>query len=371
MTDGIPDTDIYALKSAELPQMAAPDLPYRPPIPKGPAQKIGLIGAGGIAASHLDAYRTAGWDVTWICNRTLSKAEARAAEFSPLSRATDDWREVLDDPEVGIVDVTPHPADRMPVIEAAIEAGKHVLSQKPFVLDLDEGDRLVRLAADRGVKLAVNQNGRWAPHMAYMREVVRAGIIGELVSAHTLVHWNHGWVEGTPFDRIEDLILYDFGIHWFDFVTSVVGDRARSVFATSAYALGQTANAPLLAQAVVRLDGGQASFVFDGSVPYGPRDTSYVSGTEGSVMSDGPDLGNQAVTLTTSEGVAHPILEGEWFNDGFRGAMGELICAIEEDREPLNGASENLKSLELAFAAIRSRVTGDEVEVGAVRRIDA
>ncbi len=369
MTDEMPDTDTYALKSDELPEVPAPDLPYRPPSPKGSAPKIGLIGAGGIAASHLDAYRTAGWDVKWICGRTLSKAESRAAEYSPSSQVTDDWRQVLDDPEVGIVDLTPHPADRLPLIEAALKAGKHVLSQKPFVLDLDDGERLVQVAADQGVKLAVNQNGRWAPHMAYMREAVRAGVIGEVISAHTSVHWNHGWVAGTPFDRIEDLILYDFGIHWFDFIASVVGDRARSVFAASARASGQTANAPLLAQAMVRLDGGQASLVFDGSVPHGPRDTSFVSGTEGSVTSDGPDLGKQTVTLTTSDGVARPKLEGQWFNDGFRGAMGELMCAAEEDREPSNGAAQNLHSLALAFAAIESRVAGREVEIGTVRRI--
>ncbi len=369
MTAEMPDMDTYALRSTPMPDVAAPDLPYSPPVPKGPAPKIGLIGAGGISASHLDAYRTAGWEVIWICGRTRSKAESRAAEYSPSSRVTEDWRRVLDDPEVGIVDLTPHPADRLPLIEAALRAGKHVLTQKPFVLDLDDGERLVRLATDNGVRLAVNQNGRWAPHMAFMREVVRTGVIGEVVSAHTSVHWDHGWVAGTRFDRIEDLILYDFGIHWFDFIVSVVGDRARSVFATSAHAPRQIAKAPLMAQAMVRLDYGQASLVFDGSVSCGPRDMSFIAGTKGSVMSDGADIGMQAVKLTTSAGVARPALKGQWFNDGFRGAMGELMCAIEEGREPLNGAAGNLRSLALVFAAVESRVAGREIKVGTVRRM--
>jgi predicted dehydrogenase len=76
------------------------------------------------------------------------------------------------------------------------------------------------------------------------------------------------------------------------------------------------------------------------------------------------------VTLTTAEGVARPRLEGTWFNDGFRGTMGELLCAIEDGREPSNGARENLYSLGLAFAAVRSRITGREVEVGAARRLE-
>ncbi|WP_294981430.1 Gfo/Idh/MocA family oxidoreductase [Tabrizicola sp.] len=360
-----PDADTYALKSAALAEVAAPALPYQPPMPRSYRPRIGVIGAGGIVSAHLDAYRTAGWEVAAICNRTLAKAEAKAAEFAPKARVTDRWEEVLNDPAIDVVDITPHPADRLPIIEAALRAGKHVLSQKPFVLDLAEGRHLVALARENGVRLAVNQNGRWAPHLAYMREAVRAGLIGEVISAHVGIHWSHGWIAGTPFEKIEDLILYDFGIHWFDFLRSVIGPRARTVFATAAHATGQTARAPLLAQVLVQMEGGQASLVFDGATPHGPRDTTFIAGTKGSLQSDGPDLGQQSVTLTTASGIARPRLEGTWFNDGFRGAMGALLVAIEDGTEPANGAEENLDSLALAFAAIQSRRTGKPVRVGA------
>jgi len=166
-------------------------------------------------------------------------------------------------------------------------------------------------------------------------------------------------------------VLYDFGVHWFDFIASLTGRRAQSVFATASHGLGQSNKVPLLSQALVRLDGGQASLVFDGGAPHGPRDTTYVGGTSGSLVADGPDLGAQRVTLTTTEGIAQPKLECQWFNDGFRGTMGELLCAIEEGREPSNSARENLFSLALAFAAVRSRITGQEVEVGAARRLES
>ncbi|MFN5996142.1 MAG: Gfo/Idh/MocA family protein [Paracoccaceae bacterium] len=364
-----PDADTYALKSAALAEVAAPDLPYQPPTPRAYRPCIGVIGAGGIVSAHLDAYRTAGWEVAAICNRTLAKAEAKAAEFAPKARVTDRWEDVLNDPAIDVVDITPHPADRLPIIEAALRAGKHVLSQKPFVLDLAEGRRLVDLARENGVKLAVNQNGRWAPHLSWMREAVRAGLIGDVISAHVSIHWNHGWIAGTPFEKIEDLILYDFGIHWFDFLRSVIGRRARTVFASAAHATSQTAKAPLLAQVLVQMEGGQASLVFDGATPHGPRDTTYIAGTKGSLQSDGPDLGQQSVTLTTAAGIARPQLQGTWFNDGFRGAMGALLVAIEDDTEPANGAEENLESLALAFAAIQSRRTGRACAVGSVTAI--
>ena len=371
MSDDAADTDTYALKTGALPTIAAPDLNYKPPRPRTYRPRIGMIGTGGISSSHLDAYRNAGWNVAAIWNRTRSKAEEKSAIYFPDARIEDDWQSLVSDSSIDVVDVTLHPEHRTPIIEAALKAGKHVLSQKPFVTDLDRGDDLVKLAEDHGVHLAVNQNGRWAPHMAWMREAVRTGQIGDVLSVHLAIHWNHGWTAGTPFDDMEDLVLFDFGVHWFDFLASLVGERAEAVFATAAHARGQANRKPLLAQALVRLEGGQASLVFDGGAPHGPRDTTYIAGTRGSLMSEGPDLGTQSVILTTSEGVATPKLEGQWFNDGFQGAMGELLCAIEENRAPVNSARGNLQSLALTFAAVRSRTTGKEVAVGSERRLNS
>lgn len=366
-----PSEDAYALATEGAKVVAAPELPYRPPRAKSYAPRIALIGAGGISFAHLDAYRKAGLDVRIICNRTLAKAEARRDEYFPKAEVTSDLAGVLARPDIDIVDITPHPRERYAMIEQALEAGKHVLSQKPFVLDLDQGERLVRLAESRGVKLAVNQNGRWAPHLSYMREAVRAGLVGELISCHVAIHWNHGWIKGTPFEAIDDLVFYDFAIHWFDFLTSLIGDRATSVFAQRGRAAGQEAKPPLLASALVQFDKGQASLIFDGATQFGPQDSTYIAGTKGSLASVGPNLGEQRVELSTAAGAATPALTGSWFNDGFHGAMGELMCAIEDNREPLNGACGNLASLALAFAAIASAHRGVAVKPGDVRRLDA
>lgn len=367
--DEPPDAKSYALATDAVDEVDAPELNYQPPAPRSYRPRIALIGAGGIAGAHLDAYRAAGFDVAAICSRTLSKAEARRDEFFPDAKATDRYDEILADETIEVLDITPHPADRTELVEKALKASKHVLSQKPFVVDLSVGEQLVGLARDNGVKIAVNQNGRWSPHMAYMREAVHTGLIGELVSCHTSIHWDHSWIGGTPFEDIEDLIFFDFAIHWFDFLASLSAGRVESVFATKGHATGQTVKPPLLAQALVRLEGGQASLIFDAALPFGPKDSTYIGGTKGSITSSGPDLGQQAVTLVTERGLAGPKLIGTWFNDGFRGAMGELLCAIEEDREPLNNAADNLKSLALTFAAIKSARDGVEVEVGTVRSL--
>jgi predicted dehydrogenase len=339
------------------------------PKPQKKDWRIGVIGTGGISDSHLNAYAQEGWKVSAIWNRTRETAEAKRDALAKGARIEEGWAQILSDPEIDIVDVTLHPEHRIPIVEAALKAGKHVLSQKPFVTNLDTGERLINLALDKGLKLAVNQNGRFAPHFHYIRSAILAGRIGVLSSVHARVHWDHSWTAGTSFDDLEDLILYDFGVHWFDFIASIAGDRVKSVMATSSHATGQKNRTPLLAQALIRLDGGQASLAFDGFTRYGTIDETTITGSEGTIHSHGPDLNTQGVILTNSNGIEQPNLVGKWFDDGFRGTMAELMCSIEENREPMNSARDNLGSLALTFAAVQSRKENREIKVGSVRSL--
>lgn len=361
------DRDDYALVSKDAAEVPAPLLSYRPPQPKG-RHRIALVGAGGISFAHLDAYRSQGLDVAAILSRDRDKAAARAAEFFPQAEVLTDYPALLSRPDIDVIDLTPRPEERAPLVEAALKAGKHVLSQKPFVTDLDLGERLVALARAQGVKLAVNQNGRWAPHLAWMRAAVRAGLVGDVTGVHCSLHWNHLWVHGTAFEDVPDLVLFDFGVHWFDFVTSITGRLAHRVQAQALALPSAGVRPPMLASALMDFGTAQASLVFDAATPFGPSDTTYVAGTAGSLVARGPDLGRQAVELHTAAGVARPALEGTWFNDGFAGAMGELLCAIEQDREPENGAAGNLVSLATCFAALQAARTGTPQRPGTIRQ---
>jgi len=370
--DEAPDEDYGLSEVSASPRIEAPALDYLPHGPHTYHPPIGVVGCGGISAHHLAAYGRAGYDVVALCDRNEHKARDRQAGYFPNAAVYTDYRDLLRRDDIQVVDLTPHPADRAPLIEAALIAGKHVLSQKPFVLDLDLGERLVELADRRGVTLAVNQNGRWAPHFSYLRHVVASGLLGELTSAVLTVHWDHSWVLGTAFEEIHDLVLYDFAIHWFDIVTVFFATRpARSVYAASSHATGQRARPPMLAHTVIEYDGAQATLSFDATVAYGQQDRTFLAGTRGSAVSIGPSLSEQSVEIYTAEGYATPALEGTWFREGFHGAMAELLCAIEEDREPLHGARGNLRSLELTFAAIASARDSLPKAPGEVRRLSS
>ncbi|MGH9935283.1 MAG: Gfo/Idh/MocA family protein, partial [Blastocatellia bacterium] len=91
--------------------------------------------------------------------------------------------------------------------------------------------------------------------------------------------------------------------------------------------------------------------------------------TEGAIISAGPSLSEQAITIYTAEGHAKSPLEGTWFREGFHGAMAELLCAIEEKREPVNNARANLRGLSICFAAIASAAEGLVKAPGVIRRL--
>ncbi len=345
-------------------------LNYKPVLPQSYSPEIGLIGCGGITEHHLRAYKEAGLRVTAVCDVDQSRAQNRADEFFPEARVLSDYRALLDLDGVEVVDITTHPPVRPPIIADALDAGKHVLSQKPFVLDLDEGEKLVAQASEKGLTLAVNQNGRWAPHFSYARVAVESGLMGDVFAVHMGCHWDHTWVAGTPFENIKHLVLYDYAIHWFDMVRCLLsGARATRVFASTSRVPGQQLMPNMLGQVLIEFDQAQSTLSFDAAVPHGPLEETYVAGTKASLHSYGSGNQDQSVRLTNNAGTWQPRLEGKWFPDGFLGTMGELLCSIEDKRDCAIRASDNLESLALCFAAIQSAETGLPVTPGQTRKL--
>lgn len=356
-------------ESARLKRLA--EIDYQPTKPRRQDWKIGLIGCGGITKDHLTAYKQAGLQVVALADLDLDRAERRRNEFYPNATIYEDHRELLNRADIEVVDIATHTDVRAPLIRDAISAGKHVLSQKPFVLDLDLGKELIELAEKKGVTLAVNQNGRWAPHFSYARHAVDQGLLGTLLSANLTVHWDHTWVQGTAFEKIKHLILFDYAIHWFDIVSCFFQQQSASrVFASYQQTATQTLQSPLMAQVVIEYPTGAASLFFNAETRHGAEDRTFLAGSDASLTSRGPNDREQTVTVSTALGEFQPKLEGCWFPDAFLGSMGELLRSLEEQRVPIIDAARNLRSLELCFAAIASAESGEPMIPGLVRRID-
>jgi predicted dehydrogenase len=346
----------------------------RPPRePRGYRPGLAMIGCGGIARHQLNAYRRAGYPVVALCDRDPARAEACRLAYYPEARVYRDAAALLAGSDAEVVDITTHPADRPPLIEAALRAGRHVLSQKPFVLDLAVGERLAALADAHGRVLAVNQNGRWAPHFAYLRRLAAAGHLGMVSSVDMSLHFDHNWTADTPFDEVHHLLLYDYAIHWFDMLLQLLGERTpQRVHASVRRSPGQRARPPLLAHAAVSFGDALATVTLNGDTRLGGWDRTTVVGSAATAVSEGPDYDHQRVRVTTAAGAIEPRLTGAWFDDGFHGAMAALLCAIEDGRRPEHDAASTLRSLALCFAAVASAERGGEpVAPGSVRALAA
>ena len=365
------DEDEYGLSpTKQVVNIPSPDVPYQPPQPESKEHGIGLIGAGGISEFHLRSYHRCGFPVRAIASRSKADAEKRRDEFFPEADVYDDYRKVIEREDITVIDATPHPTDRLPILRDAITAGKHVLSQKPFVLDLADGRQLVELAKQHNVHLAVNQNGRWAPHFSYLRNAIAGGLIGDITSIDFSLQWDQTWIAGTPaFENIHHLILFDFGVHWFDITNCLMGgQRAESVFAEVKRFDQQIFQPPAIASVIIRYPQALIRMSFHGHTQLGEEDVTTVVGTQGTLRSRGPGLNDQPeMQVFLKPGQCTVPLQGCWFDSGFDGAMGELLCAIEQNREPNHSAANNLHSLELCFAAVRSADTGQPVAVGTVQ----
>lgn len=361
------DDKNYALKSEDSEQeLPAPELPFRPQFPENPPA-IGLIGCGGITEQHLTAYRNAGLNVAALCDINEANAKAKAEQFFPNAKVLTDGDTLLADPSIEVVDIALHAEPRAEWIEKALRAGKHVLSQKPFVLDLAVGEKLVKIAEEEGRLLAVNQNGRFAPYFRYAQLAIDAGLIGEVQTVNLQVGWDHGWVAGTPFEKIPHLLLYDFGIHWIDMACCLMGRPAHTANALIQRSASQAIAPPLVGSAQLAFEGGIATIHLDGSTRQGAFESVEIIGTKGRIHATGKPLEAHTLELITKEGIARPQLDGHWMPEGFGGAMGELLCAIAEGRQPYNSAAHNLRSLEAAFALIASADQGRQVKVGEAR----
>lgn len=350
--------------------MRIPKLVYLPRGPRYPSRhKLGLIGCGGISQYHLTAAKSFGVEVVAMADINPAAAKARRDEFFPKADIYTDHRRLLARDDITTVEIATHTAIRTSQIVDSLGAGKHVLSQKPFTFDLREGRKMVALAARRGLRIGVNQNGRWAPQFSALLAAIRQGLLGDIHTLDMVMAWDHSWTRGSKFAELNHLILSDFAIHWFDIAATVFAGRpARSVFANAVKAPNQDMKPPMLANAVINYGDGLATLGFSAYQSFAPQEYLCCVGSKGTLRGAANVCNLTELELTTKRGSVKIPLEGKWFPDGFRGSLGEFLRAIEEDREPTISGRNNLRSLEICFAALASADTGRPVKPGQARQ---
>jgi predicted dehydrogenase len=140
---------------------------------------IGVIGAGRWAnLAHLPGWvRDVRCHVVGICDLDQGRAETAAAKFG-AGVATTDYRELLKRDDIDIIDVVTRDSEHFALNSAALEAGKHVLSEKPVAHDHRDVARLAALARSASLKTKVGLTFRYSPAVRYMKDMIRSGSLG-------------------------------------------------------------------------------------------------------------------------------------------------------------------------------------------------
>lgn len=330
------------------------------PQPKEPRRLgIGLVGSGNIIENaHVPSYQAAGFRVVAITSRTEANAR-RVAKAKAIERVHRSVEELAHDPQVDIVDVALPPDLQPAVVMQAIRAGKHVLAQKPLAVTYRDATAMVEAAERAGVTLAVNQNGRWDPSINAARKLIAAGTLGERLLATMTMHITMPWQAYYRDPRYARLMILHMSVHHIDQMRVLFGDPTR-VWAYARKTPGQEQFGETVAQyALMYEDGFVASSLDDGvnwSTDFGI--TYRIQGTQGVLLGE---IGWPRLTYSTlkvqrrgEETWTEPKFSRMWFPDAFSATMGELMCAVEEGREPSNSGRDNLGTMRAVMAAYRS-----------------
>jgi len=140
---------------------------------------VGVVGAGRWAGlAHLPGWaRDERCKIVGVCDREPERAAA-AAERYGAEVATADYRELLDRSDIDIIDVVTRDSDHFPINRAAVEAGKHVLSEKPVAHDYRDVRQVAELARAKGLKTKVGLTFRYSPAVRYLKDLITRGDLG-------------------------------------------------------------------------------------------------------------------------------------------------------------------------------------------------
>lgn len=333
---------------------------YQPTPPEKRDYGIGVVGCGGIMrGAHLPAYRQFGYRVVGCCDVNPDAVRQVQDEFG-VPFGTTSVEELIHRDDVEIIDLAVHASVRREVMEVVSRAGKPVLSQKPFAMNYADALAMVEMCRERGVRLMINQQARWAPAHRAVKVLLERGVLGHVYS---VVHFHRSFqdVPGSWYVALENFNLVDHGIHYIDLTRYFTGRTPRRVKATATKVPGQAAVSPMTHTILMEYEPEAqltAMSHFNNIVQTRAlhRYDWFIDGTDGSLQA-----GQTELTLSFRESPDEKrvfAIQGKWFPDAFGGSMGELMRAVAEDREPETSGRDNLESIQIAYAAVESAETG-------------
>jgi predicted dehydrogenase len=321
----------------------------------------GILATGGIAHAFVSDLLTAGLTVTAVGSRRPEAAAGFAREFG-IARAHGSYEELVADPEVDAIYVaTPHPFHAENAI-MVLDAGKHVLVEKPFTLTEPEAARVRDRAAERGLVAMEAMWTRYLPHMRRIHQIIDAGTLGEIrvvTADHTQL------ISDDPAHRLNALelgggALLDLGIYPVSFAWDILG-APHDV--TARARLAET-GADAEVAVILTHAGGAVSTSVSGSRSRGPNVASII-GTEARIDIDGVWYTPTSFRVVSPDGEVVEAYASEVEGRGMQFqaiAFEELVASgrLSGDIQPIDETVAIMGTLDAIRGIIGVRYPGQE-----------
>lgn len=197
--------------------------------------RTAVIGTGFMGRVHLEALRRVeNVDVVEVAATSLEKAKAAGAGYNILN-VTGDWKDVINDPSIDAVHVATPNASHHMIAKAALEAGKHVLCEKPLAMSVAEAQELTDLAAAKKLRGGLCHNLRYYPMVQQIRAMREAGALGEILVVQGTYSQDWMLYESDWNWRVDPLVsgpsrvMADIGSHFFDMAEHLSGLKVTEV----------------------------------------------------------------------------------------------------------------------------------------------
>ena len=258
---------------------------------------IGYGGAFGMGKIHGEALNgQLGCKTVAVCDTDPERVKHAKTELGDSIKTYTKYQDLLADDKVDLVIVIlPHNL-HAEVCIAASQAGKHVVTEKPFCITLDEADAMIAAADKAGTMLSCFHNRRWDGDFRQMLSLIKAGEIGDIFHADAATGgWgmpNNWWRASKP---VSGGVLYDWGAHYVDWLLNFIPRRIESVSAVLHKHTWHNTSNEDYALVTLRFEGGISATLEQGQLVSVPRAGWRILGTKGGLSNEGP---GGEVTLT-------------------------------------------------------------------------
>jgi UDP-N-acetyl-2-amino-2-deoxyglucuronate dehydrogenase len=333
---------------------------------------FGIVGCGFIAQKHVKALeQIANARLVAACDSDQKRLISFTEKYSISTY--ENYDEFLKDPEVEAVIICTPSGSHAAMGEKAAHAGKHILMEKPFVLDMNQGKNLVELCKSKGVKLGVVHPNRVKPVVRALSEAVNGGWFGKITHTSAVLRWNRTpeYFNSTAWRGTRELdggILFNQAIHNIDLLNWLLGP-VDEVFAYGATQLHNIEYEDVCVCAL-KLKSGALGMI-EAAITLYPEnleESIAVFGSQGTAVLGGKSISRIQEWKFSKFSEAEAKIQAEQLNNesdpvGHKEVIEDFIKAITQNQEPLVSGEEAMKVLYLIKAIYQSIKTNQPVKI--------